>query len=566
MKSIKKMSLKMKLLFMIITSIILLLGASLFVVKLVITDQAKKVAITKVETDLATGYDIIEKEFPGDWRLEGDKLYKGEVLINNNFAIVDHIGNLTNDTVTIFAKNKRVATNVKKNGIRQVGTFVSEEVERRVLKEGRDYYGEANVVGHIYQTGYTPIKNAQGDIIGIWYVGASKEFVDQMISETFNHVLLFSSVISVLIIIAFYFVALKLSNPMIEAANFANQIAEGNLELEKLEVKSEDEIGQLRAALNNMSKNLKEMVMNISESVENLTASSEELSAAGEQMGEGSSQITKSVIEIATGAEENSSQIENISANIGDLNSEIESIENKTTSMTQIYNDVLEDVKSGNQAIEHSVETINKVKLSSKDISEIIFSLGEHSKKIDEIVNLIGSIAEQTNLLALNAAIEAARAGEHGRGFAVVADEIRELAEESSVATSNIAKLIGNIQNQVAKAVKQMQNSELVVNDSVKSIEDTGNRFKDIKKITFKLNEVIQSVTSNIDIMNDKSHDIKNTVDDISSVTEEFAANTEEVSASSEEQSAITQEIVSSSQELAIMSTELSKLVDKFKF
>ncbi|PRX19169.1 methyl-accepting chemotaxis protein [Orenia metallireducens] len=565
MNLIKRTSLKKKLVAMIIVSIMLLLGATLTVVKVVVTDKAKDVAVVKVKTDLATGYDIIEQKFPGDWHLEGDKLYKGEVLMNNNFAIVDHIGQLTNDTVTIFAKNKRIATNVKKDGKRAVGTLVSEEVERKVLEEGRDYYGEANVVGHLYQTGYTPIKNAQGEIIGIWYVGASKEFVNQMISEVFNRVLLFTSLISLLIIISFYFIAVKLSKPMVEAAEFANQIAEGNLELENLEVKSEDEVGQLRTALNNMLKNLKDMVINISESVENLTASSEELSAAGDQMGEGADQVTKSVIEIATGAEDNSCEIEKISNSMGELNLEIESIENKTKDMTEISDNVLEDVKLGNQAIDHSIEMINRMKVSAQDVSGIIFALGENSKEIDEIVNLIGSIAEQTNLLALNAAIEAARAGEHGRGFAVVADEIRELAEESSVATSNIAKLISNIQNQVDKAVEQMKNSEGVVSDSVESIEDTGNRFKDIKEIALQLSQVIQSVTSHIDSMNHKSHDIKSAIDNIASVTEEFAANTEQVSASSQQQSAITEEIVSSSQELAIMSTDLSKVIDKFK-
>ncbi|OCL27731.1 hypothetical protein U472_04045 [Orenia metallireducens] len=262
---------------------------------------------------------------------------------------------MTNDTVTIFAKNKRIATNVRKDGKRQVGTLVSEEVERRVLGEGRNYYGEANVAGHLYQTGYTPIKDNQGEIIGIWYVGASKEFVNQMISEVFNKVLLFSLIIPILIITAFYFIVLKLSKPMIEAADFANQIAQGNLELENLELKSEDEVGKLRTALNNMLNNLKEVVINISESVENLTASSEELSAAGDQMGEGADQVTKSVIEIATGAEDNSLQIEKISNSMGELNLEIESIENKTKDMNEISNNVLEDVKLGNQAIDHSI-------------------------------------------------------------------------------------------------------------------------------------------------------------------------------------------------------------------
>ena len=130
-------------------------------------------ALAKARSDLQTGMEIIDMKYPGAWRAEGDKLYKGEELINNNFEIVDEIGRLTNgNTATIFLHDVRITTNVIADGERALGTEVSSEVAEKVLKQGEIYLGQANVVGHTYQSAYMPIKDARGEIIGIWYVGA----------------------------------------------------------------------------------------------------------------------------------------------------------------------------------------------------------------------------------------------------------------------------------------------------------------------------------------------------------------------------------------------------------
>jgi len=169
-----------------ILSMVLLVGLIMFAANYEISKEAKEAATVKAKTDLATGYEILDKEYPGAWHVQGDSLYKGDVLMNDNFYIVDKIGELTGDTVTLFCGDKRVSTNVLKDGERAVGTVVAENVAQTVLVMGKDYYGEANVVGNWYQTAYTPIKDSSGKIIGIWYVGTSSDFVNKMVFNTLS--------------------------------------------------------------------------------------------------------------------------------------------------------------------------------------------------------------------------------------------------------------------------------------------------------------------------------------------------------------------------------------------
>lgn len=149
-----------------------------------ITTVIEKDALEKARSDLFMGMALMDAMYPGEWRVEEDKLYKGETLINNNHQLVDKIGQLTNgDTVTIFLGNTRVATNViLEDGKRAIGTQVSDEVARKVLDENQIYLGQADVVGNTYQTAYMPIHDSDGEVIGIWYVGApdADERIEQM--------------------------------------------------------------------------------------------------------------------------------------------------------------------------------------------------------------------------------------------------------------------------------------------------------------------------------------------------------------------------------------------------
>jgi methyl-accepting chemotaxis protein len=178
---------------------------------------------------------------------------------------------------------------------------------------------------------------------------------------------------------------------------------------------------------------------------------------------------------------------------------------------------------------------------------------------------MINDIAAQTNLLALNAAIEAARAGEAGRGFSVVADEIRQLAEESEDATNQIGGLVKEIQNGVGNAVNKMDETETVVDESVAAIETTGKSFKQINGAALTLSDLIEKISSRSAEVRGNSQEVESAIEQIASVSEEAASNSEEVAAAGEEQSASTEEIVNAAEELSAMAAKLTSIVAEFE-
>ncbi|WP_353050044.1 cache domain-containing protein [Bacillus sp. ISL-39] len=169
---------------LIVISIVLLL--SVIIGGVVVSEVTKGIetfAIEKAKGDLSLSDRYIRNKFPGDWEIKNGELYRGETKFNENFELVDTIGEDTGDTVTIFQGDTRIATNVLVNGNRNIGTKVSPEVAEVVLKQGKNYYGAAEVAGNMYQTAYMPLKSKSGKTVGIFYVGAPQSIIDEILSN-----------------------------------------------------------------------------------------------------------------------------------------------------------------------------------------------------------------------------------------------------------------------------------------------------------------------------------------------------------------------------------------------
>jgi methyl-accepting chemotaxis protein len=371
-------------------------------------------------------------------------------------------------------------------------------------------------------------------------------------------------VIVIIVAAAAYFYSRSITKPITAAVGFANDIANGNLRVDNIDINRKDELGVLADSLNKMKEDLRSILAKVSDIAANLSASSEELTASGEEVATAAQQVGQSIQQVASGAEEQSAQVEETSSKINELINQINDVTEMSKEMDEQADNVMNNIEEGNSSIDNSVNQIEDVKNNSQEVASTINSLGELSNKIGEIVQLINDIAAQTNLLALNAAIEAARAGEAGRGFSVVADEIRQLAEESEDATNQIGSLVREIQDGVSNAVNKMDNTEEVVNGSVGAIRSTGKSFEEINSAALRLRDLIENINQQSDKVSRNSIEVEGTVKEIASVSEEAASNSEEVAAASEEQSASTEEIVNAAEELANMANELTESVNRF--
>lgn len=529
-------------------------------------DGFAKALEMKAKSDANSLMEIIDYRYAGEWNLRENQLYKGDIKINGADEIVDELAEVTHGKVTFFSGDTRVATNVKDaSGARQVGTKASESVISHVLKNGEDFLGTANVMGEEHHAAYLPIKNNAGQIIGMFFVGVSVHEMDDVVSS------LVSSIIIAMVVIVVACAALssvfvgKLLGKIDEVVHATDKIANGDLRIADLEVTSDDEISTLAKEINLMKNKLRNLLNNIAQSSERVAAAAEQLNASTAQGKDSIDNMAQSAAEMS---EESNEQMQNITA----LQEQLENMRGKMAELYQGAMDLdlvaansAESTVVGQEKVGVAIEVMNNIAAQVNTSVEVVGKLGKRSEEIGEIVKTISAIADQTNLLALNAAIEAARAGEHGRGFAVVADEVRKLAEQSSVAAENITQLIKSIQEETAAAVNTIGNSTEGVHSGVESVEATGDAFKSIGEQVEKLAMNIVNSMVNIDEVNAGTDEVVNAVNRTHEVTQKANETATSMSAVAEEQTAMISEISASSKTLAELADEMQNEVSKFK-
>ena len=356
----------------------------------------------------------------------------------------------------------------------------------------------------------------------------------------------------------------NVAGPAQKLTEIAKTIAKGDL-TKDINIDAKGDILVLTDAMKTMLGNLRSLISNITKNANIAASSAEELSASSEQVNASSQQVSSTIQEVAKGGQD-------LSRLSGETKSSIEEVGNATKMVADNSQKTAENASNAQKtavdglgAGKRAGESMTQIMETAEKTSGNIAALDTKSQEIGKIIDVINNISEQTNLLALNAAIEAARAGEAGRGFAVVADEVRKLAEESQKATTQIADLITAVQEETKTSVSGMDSTKkavdkgsAVINEAVQSLENISELVKGIAGQVQEVSAAAQESQAGVE-------KVSKSAAEVSAIAEESAAASEEVSASMEETTASMTQVSEAAQSLAQGAEDLKKIVSEFK-
>lgn len=379
-----------------------------------------------------------------------------------------------------------------------------------------------------------------------------------------NTLLIITSLIVIIIGAIIMLVAARIASPLIKLSAFSEEIAAGDL-TKQLEFNTNDEIGKVGNSLNNTVSKLNEMIIAIGDSANEVSKLSNSLVVTTSESLKGTDEVANSMQEIAVSAVTQSEGAGKALIGTEELVYAIKEISQKCKYLIDVVEESKKVSDSGSEGVKKAIQSIEAIAETNSYNVQQTQNLLEESKEIGQIVYVISDIADQTNLLALNAAIEAARAGEQGKGFAVVADEVRKLAEQSSIASNKISELISGVQKQIEIIADKINNGTNEVIHGVDVATLVGKNFEEIEKVFSEINSIVSEVSEATNIMTDKANITNEVISNVAAVAQENSAITEQVTASNEEQTACMHQIGDTTSNLEELVEKLKGTVGKFK-
>lgn len=335
-----------------------------------------------------------------------------------------------------------------------------------------------------------------------------------------NKLIMFSMIAVLLGVIAAMFITRIIVRPLSASVATLNRLADGDLTVE-VQSHSKDEIGQLMTAMKHMAGSLRDIMTNIMGGTNQLATAAEELAAVTEDTSSGVNELMAETEQVATAMNE-------MSATVGEVSNNASQAAASTEEGRKVASD-------GRAIVMQTIEAINKLADNVTRSTEVINKLKQESNNIGTVLDVISGIAEQTNLLALNAAIEAARAGEQGRGFAVVADEVRTLAQRTQQSTDEIQSMITALQNGANEAVGVMNASQEQTHHTVEQAGQAGEALNEIMRLVERIADMTTQIASAAEEQSATAGAVSESMNNISQVTERSAAGANQLSASSSE-------------------------------
>lgn len=575
-----KMSLKLYVTLIVLFVIVVMTVVLLFTSTWTNNESTRELLNTTYKNQLVSSLNVFKdyvKQSYGTLRLENGILVDSNGrAIENRFEVVDKVTEHMNVVATIFQIQGddfvRVSTSIKgDDGKRAVGTLLGKSsAAYDPIRKKQRYIGEAMILNKSYMTLYEPLLDERGNLIGILFIGTPMDQLDSLVSKNeanfLKRFLLFAVVISVAVaVVAYFLMNSVLVKPFGQVLEIVSRVSKGELGFKTKANFKTKEFSELKEAMDEMQHNLSDLVVGISEKSERIHTSSKNLSSTREELNSMSKKLSFRMEEVNRNTQNASASIEEVTSGVEEVAASAQNVSKSAQNLTERALQVNNAAREGEKAVQAIVGVMNQTKEKASMTEITVKELSERAKNIGEIVGTINSIAEQTNLLALNAAIEAARAGEAGKGFAVVADEIRKLSEESRNATYEIGQILATITQGTGRVNAATSKVVGTIEEINKGMESVLKNFEKIKERIEKMNQAIENMSASAEEQSTSAQEISLTMDRVAKAITEISQQLENSRKIIEEQLKQSVQTNNDAKELNEISQELKRLTENYK-